>query len=310
MDNKETDYRTILFGFGLEFGRMLNINMQGSPERSIFRTVVEDGLGKKYILEQISARQMGRRRIIAEMLSELKAHNLNVEPYLRNKEDKYILENEGRHYHIARFIEGKVLQRPEYAKEGWRGKELAQFLLKLRKLNIVSDKDLDIKAYVKEISATLKKNHPHIYEQIVPVLDFLDNGLFKVIDNLPVSFCHGDYHPINVIWGEDRIKSVIDWEFFGAKPEFYDAANMLGCVGMENPDYLTEGLATAFVSELRKGDFAAESWEYLVDLIIANRFAWLSEWCRKDDREMQELEVVYMRLLIGSRKELMRGLGI
>jgi aminoglycoside phosphotransferase (APT) family kinase protein len=42
----------------------------------------------------------------------------------------------------------------------------------------------------------------------------------------PVAFCHGDYHPMNIIWSADDIKCVIDWEFSEYKSEIYDAANI------------------------------------------------------------------------------------
>jgi homoserine kinase type II len=301
------DHKTILSKWDINFRNVLDISIQGSPERSTFRTVIEDSLCDKYILEEISANQRRRKKIISEMLSNLKRNKMGVEPYRKSSDQEYIVEYDGKHYQLQRFIGGIELPRPEYVKDSWRGKELAAFLLDLKKLNMPADNDLDIRSYVEEISASIKKHFPDIYDEIVPVIGFLENNLFKIIDSLPLSFCHGDYHPINVIWGEESINSVIDWEFFGARPELYDAANMLGCVGMENPNYLTCELATAFISELRKGDYQAVSWEYLTDLIIANRFAWLSEWCRKDDLEMQELEVIYMKLLIDSKKDLMKS---
>ena len=39
------------------------------------------------------------------------------------------------------------------------------------------------------------------------------------------------------------------------------------------------------------------SLNYLTDFVLALRFAWLSEWLRKDDEEMLELELVYWEIL-------------
>ena len=75
--------------------------------------------------------------------------------------------------------------------------------------------------------------------KIGPVISFLENRFMKVHDMLPVSFCHGDFHPLNIIWSKDSIKAVIDWEFLGMKPEIYDAANLIGCIGIEDPQGLT-----------------------------------------------------------------------
>jgi homoserine kinase type II len=299
------DHKTILSRWGLEFKRVLNITIQGSPERSIFRSVVEDNREQRYVVEEISVGQKNRRETIAQVLSTLKEGGMSVEPYLKTTGQGYVADLGGRYYQVARFVEGKGLPRPGFALDQWRGSALAAFLIDMRKLKVSADKDLDMRLYVNGVMATMRLHHPQVHRQTLPVIAFLDNGLFRAIDSLPTSFCHGDYHPINVIWGEEKLLSVIDWEFCGAKPELYDAANMIGCVGMENPKFLTRGLVTAFITELRKGDYPAVSWEYLVDLIVANRFAWLSEWCRKDDREMQTLEAVYMKLLIDSKSELM-----
>jgi homoserine kinase type II len=300
------DYKIIFSRWDIEFKNILDTDIQGSPERSIFRKVIGDIHDNRYILEEISLKHKERKEAISEMLTKLKIYNINVEPYIKAINDEYIIKHENRYYQVQRFIEGTNLPRPEYIKDGWRGKELATFLLKIKKLNMPSNNDFDMISYIKNAYGTIKKYFPDIYNETIPIIDFLDNNMFKMIDQLPLSFCHGDYHPINVIWGEYKINSVIDWEFFGAKPELYDAANMLGCVGIENPHYLTDKLAMTFISELKKGNFDPKSWEYLIDLIVANRFAWLSEWCRKDDKEMQELEITFMKILINSKNDLMK----
>jgi homoserine kinase type II len=314
ISNRKTDFfidhTKILEGFGLKHCNILDMPISGSPERTVFRTIVQDTAGQKYILEQIARKQLDRKRSIAEHLSELSKSGLQVEPYLECSDGGYILEEDSRFYQITRFIEGILLPRPNYAKEAWRGKVLAEFLLRLKSLNYAAESDVDLRSYIKDLMVPIKENHPKLFDDLVPCIRFLEDGLFKRLSTMQSSFSHGDFHPINVIWGEDKINSVIDWEFFGSKPELYDAANMLGCVGIEHPNLLADSLAMEFISQLKKGDYKRESWQYLIDLIVANRFAWLSEWCRKDDSEMQALEIVYMRLLIDSRKDLMRLWGI
>jgi len=39
------------------------------------------------------------------------------------------------------------------------------------------------------------------------------------------------------------------------------------------------------------GIISKTSWKYLVEFIIAFRFAWLSEWLRRRDTEMIRLEI-------------------
>jgi homoserine kinase type II len=124
---------------------------------------------------------------------------------------------------------------------------------------------------------------------------------------MPVAFCHGDYHPMNVIWSADDIKCVIDWEFSGYKREIYDAANLIGCIGVEDPRSLTGELVKSFISDMKIARIISKiSWKYLVEFIVALRFAWLSEWLRRKDTEMISLELDYMRVLIDNKNILQK----
>ena len=85
---------------------------------------------------------------------------------------------------------------------------------------------------------------------------------------------------------------------------FY-AANLVGCVGMEEPAALFQGFVMECLSRLRQAEaFAPESWETLPEFVAATRFAWLSDWLRRGDREMVEMEAAYIRLLMNHRQRL------
>jgi homoserine kinase type II len=45
-------------------------------------------------------------------------------------------------------------------------------------------------------------------------------------------------------------------------------------------------------------------WHYLVEWVVAIRFAWLSDWLRRGDKEMVDLEVSYINLLVDNREAL------
>jgi homoserine kinase type II len=73
---------------------------------------------------------------------------------------------------------------------------------------------------------------------------------------------------------------------------------MISCLGVEDPESLKGPLVFGLIKGAKKMDlFSDISWTYLVDYILAIRFAWLSEWLRKKDNEMLELELDYMSLL-------------
>ncbi len=142
--------------------------------------------------------------------------------------------------------------------------------------------------------------------KMLPV--FWKKILCLAYEKLPMAFCHGDYHPLNIIWSADDIKCVIDWEFSGYKSEIYDAANLIGCVGVEDPQSLTGDLIKSFIADMKEAEIISKtSWKYLVEFIIALRFAWLSEWLRRSDTEMIRLELDYMRLLIENKRSLQKG---
>ena len=135
--------------------------------------------------------------------------------------------------------------------------------------------------------------------------DFVEQEFADLEGAFPIVFCHGDFHPLNVIWSEDGIKSVIDWEFLGYKPEVYDVANLIGCVGFEDPAGLTEGFVAELISRMMKANaLSPVCWQYLAEWVVVIRFAWLSDWLRRRDREMIDLEVTYIHLLIDNRQAL------
>jgi|GEM_PF-3278684 len=49
---------------------------------------------------------------------------------------------------------------------------------------------------------------------------------------------------------------------------------------------------------------APACWQKLVEWVIAIRFAWLSGWLRRRDREMIDLEATYIYLLIDNCRDL------
>jgi homoserine kinase type II len=104
------------------------------------------------------------------------------------------------------------------------------------------------------------------------------------------------------------VRTVVDWEFCGWKPEIYDAALLVGCLGMEHPRFLNGDFVHGLLDRLRKNAFYAEkSWRSFFDFVLALRFAWLSDWLRRSDAEMIELETVFIGLLLENRDFFIRN---
>jgi homoserine kinase type II len=305
----------ILGSWGLHFKAVRpDVPLAGSPERSLFRTVIEDAGARRFVLEQLEPLVLRRKHEIASTVEILAARGLaGVHPCLRNRDGDFISKAAGGFWQVSPFIDGVELKRPEYTLDAWRGKALARFLIDMRgRSEGISSGDpgrpFSIAGFASELMGKLKRHDSAIARAVEPAFLHLEEFFFPVHEHLPVAFCHGDAHPLNVIWGDAEIRGVIDWEFSGTKPEIYDAALMVGCIGMEDPERLAGPLVMAFLSELLEaGCFDASGFAVLPEFVLALRYAWLSDWLRKKDREMVEMETDYIRLLLDGREKLRRA---
>ena len=304
----------ILCSWDLQFNAECpEVPLAGSPERSLFRTVVEDAGGRRFVLEKIDPRMVDRKQEIAAALEYLAGQGLaGAHPYLRNRDGDFITKAAGGLWQISPFIDGVELKRPEYTLDAWRGRALARFLIDMKEKSagIPSGKrgrPFSIAEFTRDLMAKMTRHNPERSTAAQEAYEHVQKHLFPAHDRLPLAFCHGDPHPINVIWGDGEIRGVIDWEFSGIKPEIYDTALVVGCIGMEDPSSLAGPLVMAFLQDLRAaGCFDASGFAVLPEFVIALRFAWLSEWLRKKDVEMVEMETDYIHLLLDGREKLRR----
>lgn len=299
--------------WGIEMIRLRSdLALAGSPERTAWRSVVEAEDSRLFVLEKVPSRVYSRKRQIAATLQWLSDHGLQqiVTCLPDSDDDTVTLINTGMWHglwQLIPYLTGVYLDRSAYALDAWRGEAAADFLIDLdricRKHHAEPDNAFfSIAVYCRTLFTTLTNRHPDIAAAYRPFMDHLEAHLFPIHDQLPMGFCHGDFHPLNIIWGEQDIRAVIDWEFCGIKSEIFDLANLLGCLGIEDPHNLAGPFAGSLVQRLRDANvFSDASWNALPDLIIAIRFAWLSEWLRKNDGPMIGLEADYMALLIKHR---------
>ena len=296
----------------LEAGNLRpDISIEGSPERCDYRTVLEDRSGTPWVIERIFPKTREAKLRIAGTLEYLQQEEMpGILAYLRTGQGEFLAESGGGQWLLRPYLAGTDLPRPSFIRDCWRGEVLAEFLISLRdksaQLPFFRDQQVfALEPYIRQLLEVIWNRKPGVAAEVQPVLAHLERSFFPLVPTLPAAFCHGDYHPVNVIWAPNRIAAVIDWEFTGPKTELYDVANLLGCAGFENPAGLRGELAQSLIRELREAGFATEqSWQSLTDLILALRFGWLSEWLRKKDREMLELELVYMGLILEHRDTL------
>lgn len=283
-----------------------DLDLAGSPERCLWRSVVETQAGERLVLEEIAGDCLMRKREMAGVLAHLSGAGLGrIHPYRRSREGGFVHETAGRFWLARPYIEGGALKRPDYAFEAWRGVALAGFLkdFHTRGRSIPHSSQgapFSIKDFIYSLMQRLADHRPDLQTRLHPVLCHLEEAFMAAHDLLPTVFCHGDYHPLNVIWSEKAIVSVIDWEFCGYKPELYDLALLIGCLGMEIPDALVGPLTLSLLAEFTPC-CSEIGMRHLIGLVMAIRFAWLSEWLRAGDEEMVILECVYLELLLRER---------
>jgi homoserine kinase type II len=291
-----------------------DITIQGSPERSTFRVVLEDEKRDFFVLEQIPPKAFQHKRKIAATLGLLAINGLpHIQPYLADEKGNHVIKYKNNFWQIIPFIKGTALDRQKYMYEKWRGPALAAFLIELRRKSKnlpFSDpgRVFSLKDYIYKLIREINLYNKDIRDEIRDIAGFLEKDFMPAYEKLPVAFCHGDYHPLNVIWSDDDIQCVIDWEFCGIKQDIYDAANLIGCIGVEDPQSLTGELVKSFICDMQAARIISKaSWKHLVQFMVALRFAWLAEWLRQRDVEMIALELDYMRLLIENKNDLQKA---
>jgi homoserine kinase type II len=297
-------YPAILARWELEFRRArTDLPAAGSPERTLSRTVVEDADGEIWLLERVPTPWRQGKVRIAALLDHLRGAGLaEIAPYRRGPEGDHLIFHRQGWWQVGPYVEGVPLARPAYLGDRWRGEALAEFIRKLATAAESIPVELagprfSLRDFIANFLEQVRGNNPELWPRIRPVWEILEtSGIFET--GFPGAFGHGDFHPVNVIWGKGRIRAVIDWEFTGIKPPLYDAANLLGCLGMEQPEGLAGEMAMGFLDGLRDaGILPRETARTLPERVLAVRFAWLAEWLRKGDAEMVALEMIYLELL-------------
>jgi len=288
-----------------------DVLLPGSPERCVKRLAVEDTMGRVWVLERLKAGQLGRRERIGALLAHLANHGVPVAPYMALPGGGYVAEAEGFHWQVSPYMPGDALPQPDYVDHAERGEALGWFLADLDEAletytGFAPEPDLSIKEYTAELLRVVHDRKPDLWSALKSLRGELA-PLFEAWDNLPSSMRHGDFHPLNVIWKERSVAAVIDWEFSGVRPKLYDLANCLGCVGIEDPAALEQGLAPAMLAIMRDREvLTCRDVKLLPHMMLGLRFAWMSEWLRRKDVEMQALELKYMRHLANGKDELHR----
>lgn len=310
--------------FGLEMTRTReDLFIPGSPERCIWRAVIEDSKLRTWVIERIGGSQKNRRERIGSILHRLGAKGLEFVPAYRAVGNSFVAEAAGALWQASPYVAHLPLPRPHYVQDTWRGQAIGTMLARLHAA-ATADKTImtalrsaaqqdglpTMPDYIEELMDTVSRRHPEVHARLKPIYSFLKPSL-EAWHELEPAPAHGDTHPLNILWGPDEIAGLIDWEFVSMRPRLYDAANCIGCVGIEDPQALGNGLVPELLQSARTNELLTQdSGRCLFELMLAIRFAWLSEWLRKKDREMIELELDYMELLLEHARDIKKLWGV
>ena len=307
----------ILARWGLRPVRLRpDLEIAGSPERSLSRAALEDADGSIHILESLDPSVIDRKRDIARTIAALHPRLSEARPYLTLPDGDFFARAEGRFWQAAPYVEGAPLLRPDYAGEGRHARPLADLLVRLRTAAMelperTESSPFSSTLFIRDLERKIRTREPALHARIQPAYARLEESFFPVEAGLPAAFAHGDFHPLNMIWSAEGIRALVDWEFCGMKPEVYDAALLVGCLGMEHPQFLLGDLVMELVARLRRdAGYAERTWAAFFDLVLALRFAWLSDWLRRGDAEMIDLEAAYIGLLHENRGVFRRSWGL
>ncbi len=269
--------------------------VNGSPSRFVERRLVRNVRdGNAFVLEGVEPAAARSRIEQAAHLEALAAEdNACIVPWLRTRScDSGVMEN-GLFWQCRRYVPCIELPRETYALDLWRGRAAALWLKGIHR-HEAHGNVFFITDYISRLMTVLAQKSRALHGDLTDVLGALDFTREEEAA-LPVVFSHGDFHPGNILWGDGCINAVIDWEFCGLKPICYDAANLLGCLGVDNPDWLSSPMAKGFLDEYHLPEVSDE---FLLKYIVALRFAWMREWWNAGDMEMVIQELDFMWIVI------------
>ena len=302
--NKETISKVLEF-YGIVFKDFSNEEIYGAPSRAADRTVVTDVHGKRFLVEKHHFWNMQRKEKLADNINLLHKNGfLSCTPYVESPFCRSVTEFDNRCWMVAPFVEHQTLARPEYLDSGKAGTAAAETLIKMYEVSSKIEMNdvpgaFSLLIHTQNLISKIRNCHGKIYSRIKEPLDIIENLFSKSIVSSRIIFCHGDYHPLNILWKNDVPASVIDWEFSGYRPALTDIANMIGCAGFEDFTAFDRNFVKEFSKTIKtSGFFSDRELEDLSMFILGFRFSgWLNEWINDSDNEMIDREINYLNFL-------------
>lgn len=298
--------------WGIVFGkRREDLEITGSPNRSAERFAAEDGSGKLFIAEGFELNKKSRQKAQSDLLDFLAAKGIPASVWLRTSDGEAGINSMARFWQVRRFEDADPLPREHLGKSRIHAELWEDILLRLKEVS--QDPHLPappnprflFSGFLPRLKGYAKWKMPFLSDEIDEIERKLDL-FFQTEETLPVMFAHGDFHPGNCLVKDGKVSAVIDWEFAGMKCAGYDLALLTGCLGMDDPSWLTEGCSADMRKRLlRSGYLPEEARAFFPELTAAIRLGWLGEWINQNDQTIAAQELRFIRMVLDRREELL-----
>lgn len=302
---KKEHISKVLGFYGINFKAMGAEKVYGSPSRTNDRAVVIGSDNQKYIVEKHHFWNIEKKEKLAVNIDVLKNNGFEkCTPYLKSRSGKFATEFENRCWMVIPFVENEIMKRPGYLDNGKMGFSAANALLKIYDVSPVFEMNdvpggFSMIVHTQSVISKIKSGYPGIFRDIKEVITIINDLFLSTILSSRIIFSHGDYHPMNILWKNDEVMSVIDWEFSGYRPALTDVANMIGCAGFEDITAFDRNFVNEFLKTVVKsGFFNDKELKELMTFVLGFRLSgWLNEWINDNDEEMINREIKYLNIL-------------
>ena len=292
--------------WGVEFREVVTgIQISGSPNRAVKRFLFS-GRDGVFAAEGFELRKKSRQCAQNELLELLKAQKMaGINPWCRTLERAHGAVADGCFWQLRRWCAADGLPRETLGEERVYSTIWTETLRQLQKFappeknpRFMPNEDFYFSGYLPRLARFAAEKGGSFAPGIAKLLTVM-RPICRELDKLPQMFAHGDFHPGNILVHENRLSAVIDWEFCGWKPAGYDLALLLGCLGMDNLRWLSEGATVEMQNALYRQNYMPEkAWEMLPFSIAAVRLGWLGEWLDLGDQEMIKRELEFISFLL------------
>jgi len=256
-------------------------------------------INDSYFLKSMPKEKLEQKEKEREVLNKLNQNNIPVQVCEGNK----TVVDGDKIYQLFKFVKGNS-GTINYEKNS--AIFLAQELSKLSKLPRDAKKE-SVQDVLEELKDELEEKIPEEYRNDLSITyNYLNKNLFPYLKYFDYKISHGDLHPGNILWKDDKVASIIDWQLFGLREELYDLAFLLGCIGIEEPDNFdskwVNELIENFVEHAKPSKLA---FSLLPELMIATRLNWLHKWVIiQDDKEIIEMEITLINIIITAANDI------